>query len=344
MRAAVAHRGRITVDDVDDPVPGSGQLLIAVRACGICGSDLHMVQSQAAQADTMPSLIPGHEFVGEVIDFGPNTTRAIKPGTLVTSIPYLDTIAGPQLIGLSPHADGGLAERMNVQEHRLIPVPEAAIVEHMAIAEPLAVGVHAVEAAALCDVDIALVIGCGPVGLAVIASLKAGGHGPVIAADFSEKRRRLAEAMGADVVIDPAAESPYSSWAEMAGRPLPVSPLWTGEHRSNTVVFECVGSPGVLQTIIDSAPPHSRVIVVGVCQQPDTIIPVVALVKELSVRFVFAYRPLEFAQAVDWIATARIDVTPMITATWSLEDAPSAFAALQPPSQHCKILLTPDGT
>lgn len=114
-----------------------------------------------------------------------------------TSIPYLETMAGPQLIGLSPHAGGGVAERMNVQEHRLIPVPEDVVVEHMAIAEPLAVGVHSVEAATLRDVDIALVIGCGPVGLAVIASLNAGGHGPVITGAPRPPQRPRRPAAGA---------------------------------------------------------------------------------------------------------------------------------------------------
>jgi len=329
------------VEEVDDPVPASGQVLVAPVACGICGSDLHLVEAQAAAPDLIPPIVLGHEFVAEVLDYGHGTERRFAPGTLVTSVPYLDSSTGPQLIGLSPVTPGALAERTVLQASRLLPVPPDIDAKTAAIAEPLAVGVHAVGAAQMHPGDVSLVVGCGPVGLSVIAALRAGGCRPVVAADFSPARRRLAELTGADIVIDAHEGSPYTSWAELAGPSLPNSPLLTGGERPNTVVFECVGLPGVLQALIEGVTPHTRVVVVGVCNQPDLITPVTAITKELSLQFVFAYRPEEFATSLRWIAESVVDIRPWITATRSLDDVAEAFSQLRPPSEHSKILITP---
>jgi 2-desacetyl-2-hydroxyethyl bacteriochlorophyllide A dehydrogenase len=341
MRAAVTRAGVISVEDVDEPVPGDGQVLVATVACGICGSDLHVVAAQAARPELLANVVLGHEFVAEVLDFGPGTERRFAPGSFVTSVPYLDSSFGPQLVGLSPLAPGGLAERMVLQESRLLAVPASDDVERAAIAEPLAVGAHAVGVAKMQAGDVALVVGCGPVGLSVIASLKAGGFGPVVAADFSPGRRRLAESTGADVVVDPAVASPYGAWADLAGPALPASPLLDVPPRANTVVFECVGAPGVLAAVIDSASAHTRVVVVGACTEPDTITPSTAISKELSLQFVFAYRPEEFAQALRWIVDGVVDVGPWITGTCGLDGTADAFSQLLHPEDQCKILVAP---
>lgn len=341
MKAVVTQRGSVSVGEVAEPVPGPGQVLVAPLACGICGSDLHLVESQAAMPDLLPAIVLGHEFVGELLDYGPDTERTIPLGMPVTSVPYLDTGDGPQLVGLSPAVTGGLAERLVLQERRLLPVSGDVPLRYAAFAEPLAVGVHAVAAADLQPGDAVLVVGCGPVGLSVIACLKAAGVGPVVAADFSPSRRALAEQIGADVVVDPAVSSPYQSWAELAGTPVPMSPLMDSPRRANSVVFECVGVPGILATVMDSVPPHTRIVVVGVCMQPDTITPMVGTTKELSIRFVFAYRPDEFARALDWIAGGTVDVAPLVTATLPLDAATEAFEELRQPDKHCKILLLP---
>lgn len=343
MRAAVARGGAVAVEDVDEPRPGTGQVLVAPRACGICGSDLHLVDAQAAMPELVPPVVLGHEYVAEVLDYGPGTGRGLPPGSLVTSVPYLDGQAGPQLIGLEPAAPGALGELMILQESRLLPIPDGVPVEHAAFTEPLAVGVHAVAAAGLQAADISLVVGCGPVGLSVLAALKAAGHGPVVAADFSPARRALAELAGADLVVDPKQASPYTAWTDLAGSALPSSPLLEPSARPNTVVFECVGVPGVLPAVMDSVPPHTRIVVVGVCTQPDTIYPAVGITKELAVRFVFAYRPEEFVTALDWITDGTVDVGPLITAVRGIDDVADAFAELRRPEEHCKILLTPTG-
>lgn len=342
MRAVVARNGAVNVESLPEPVPGAGQVLAFPLACGICGSDLHALEIQADTPEALPPLVLGHEFCAEIVDYGPGTERRFPIGTRVCSVPFMDALQAPQLLGFSSMYPGGLSEQMLLQEHRLVAVPDHVDAAHAAMTEPLAVGLHAVAAAGLRPGDVSLVLGCGPVGLAVIAGLKQAGHGPVIAGEFSPTRRRLAELSGADVVIDPAQTSPYDTWMELAGAPPPASPLLGAGHApANAVVFDCVGARGLLQQQIDAVPRHTRLVVVGVCAHPDTIVPVMAITKELSLRFVFAYRPEEFAAALAMIAGGRLPVGDWITDTGPLDGAPEAFEALSSPEHHCKILIIP---
>src|SRR5262249_46010379 len=150
-------------------------------------------------------------------------------------------------------------EYMRLTEGLLLEVPNGLSTEFAALTEPMAVGLHAVEKARLDQDDVPLGIGCGPVGLAVIASLRLKGGRPIVAADFSPRRRQLAEAVGADVVVDPAQQSPYESWRQMAvwtdSSRAPQLPPWlTGPALRPAVIFECVGVPGVIDQIMASSP------------------------------------------------------------------------------------------
>lgn len=344
MRAAVAQAGRITVEDVADPVPAEGQVLVAALACGICGSDLHMLDVLGGLGPGGPALVFGHEFCAEVLDHGPGTERRFAAGTRVCAVPYATGPDGPELIGYSARFPGGFAERLVVDAKRLIAVPDELATEHAALTEPLAVGVHAVATARLTPGTPALVVGCGPIGLAVIAVLTARGHGPIIAADFSPARRAQAERLGADVVLDPSDQSPYERWTQLGVEPLSPSPLLDasfGPRPTAPVVFECVGVPGVLQQVIDGAPLHAHIVVVGVCTQPDTIQPATAITKELSLDFVFAYRAAEFAEALRLVAGGAVDPASFVTDSVGLAGVDDAFARLRIPDDQVKVIVRP---
>src|ERR1700749_4297428 len=214
MRAAIFRNGEIVVDEMGEPTPGAGQVLVRTLACGICGSDLHarkhahrMVEMAKyvgrKPMDLSRDVVFGHEFCCEVLDYGPDTPRRLKPGSRVCSVPWLVSPTGPTGIGYSNDNVGGYAETMLLSESLLLEVPNGLSADHAALTEPLAGGVHAVAKADIRGGEVPLVIGCGPVGLAVIAALKIKGLHPIIAADYSPTRRKLAERMGADVVIDP---------------------------------------------------------------------------------------------------------------------------------------------
>ncbi|MGH9212382.1 MAG: zinc-binding dehydrogenase [Acidimicrobiales bacterium] len=360
MRAAVVRRGTsstaalIEVDDVEDPTPGSGHVLVRSMACGICGSDLHAAQDidhfvelgqrvgMSDGLDVDAGVVFGHEFCAEIVDYGPDTARNLPVGSRVCSVPTILGTAGPEAIGYSNRYPGGLAELMVLQEALLLPVPDELDTAIAALTEPLAVGEHAVAVADLHGGEVCLVVGCGPVGLAVIAALKVRGVGPVIAADFSPTRRRLAELLGADEVVDPAASSPYDRWADL-GVPSTLMDRAAremfGVDSTDAVIFEAVGAPGVLQTIIDGAAPRARVVVVGVCMQPDRIEPFFAVVKQLEVRFAFAYTTAEFATTLDRLVRGVPGADALVTDEVGLDGVAGAFEALRQPKQHGKVLV-----
>jgi threonine dehydrogenase-like Zn-dependent dehydrogenase len=240
-------------------------------------------------------------------------------------MPVMLEADGPKGMGYSNTYVGGYAEQMLLAAPLLLEVPNGLPTEHAALTEPLAVGVHAVEKAMLSGEEAPLVVGCGPVGLAVIAALRLKNIRPIVAADFSPKRRDLAIRMGADIVVDPAQEDPYAKLA--AGR--------------RTVLFECVGVPGLIQQTMEKAPRDAKIVVVGVCMELDTIEPMFGIVKELSLQFVLGYTPEEFARSLRLLAEGAVDAPSLITAKIGLAGVKGAFEELGNPERHTKILVEP---
>ena len=348
----------LVVADVPVPTLGPGDVLVRTLACGICGSDLHALKHAEKFVETSRragnvfvmdlgrDVVMGHEFCAEVVEHGPDTTKALKVGTRVCSRPTLMRGTGPQSIGYSNDNPGGYGEYMRLSEALLLEVPNGLSTEHAALTEPMAVGVHAVAKARLEPDDAPLVIGCGPVGLAVIAALRLRGVRPIVAADFSKRRRELAAAVGADLVVDPAATTPWQSWREAAvyhdASRTPALPPWiAGPAVRPAVVFECVGVPGVLDQVMAAAPRGTRIVVVGVCMEADTIHPMLGISKELNLQFVLGYTPDEFASTLRHIGEGAIPTAPLITDTVGIDGVPEAFVALGSPERHAKILVKP---
>jgi 2-desacetyl-2-hydroxyethyl bacteriochlorophyllide A dehydrogenase len=340
MRATVLRDGRMIYrDDVPDPVPESGQVLVGVRACGICGSDLHFAAHGAEVVelteqmtggadgtggmgiDLNGDVFMGHEFCAEIIEAGPDT-KTHPPGTLVTSIPVLLSARGFEPIVYSNSTIGGYAERMLLSAPLLVPIPNGLDFKHAALTEPMAVGLHAVNKSNIQPGETALVLGCGPIGISIIAALRLRGVETIVASDFSSKRRQLAAVMGAHQTVDPAEDSPFDTVKA-------------------AVVFEAIGVPGIIDDVMRRARRATRLVVVGVCMEPDTVHPFFAIPKEINIQFVVTYDPTEFAESLRAIADGDIDVFPLITGEVSLDGVGQAFDDLADPERHCKILVTP---
>jgi len=379
MKAVSCKNAELTVVDRPDPVPERGQLLIEVLRCGICGSDLHARHSCDELADVASEVgyhammrlnddvILGHEFIGEVLDKGPRTRTSHRVGSRVVAMPLLRRGDAVHATGLSALAPGGYAEQALVEESLAFTVPNGLSTDIAALTEPMAVGLHAVRRGEVGKGDVAIVIGCGPVGLAVIGMLKANGVRTVVASDYSPGRRALATAVGADIVVDPKKDSPYEASpghghvesapamfdlavdAMQKLRRLPVP--WQHVYRAvdavgitnpkRPVIFECVGVPGVINQIIMGAPLFSRVVVVGVCMQPDQLRPAMAINKEIDLRFVLGYTPLEFRDALYLLADGKVNAAPVLTGIVGLNGVDAAFTALGDPETHAKILIDP---
>jgi threonine dehydrogenase-like Zn-dependent dehydrogenase len=378
VKAVICQNAELGVVERPEPTPRRGQARLVVQRCGICGSDLHARHGIDEWADlaeragydrfgrSHEQIVFGHEFCAEVAEYGPGCKGYVPTGAPVVALPLIRGEHGVDTIGLSVHAPGAYAEQMLAQESMMLAVPNGLGADVAALTEPMAVAWHSVRRAEVAKRQVAVVIGCGPVGLGVILMLRARGVRTIVASDFSPRRRELARACGASEVVDPATDSPYSAAGdrghlddlpsalelavgtrERLGR-LPIGwwHVWRvaeklGAGPRNPVIFECVGVPGMIESIVDSAPLFSRVIVVGVCVGPDRFKPAMAINKEIDLRFVVAYTPLEFRDTLQMLAEGKVDPSPLITGEVGLDGVEAAFAALGDPEQHAKILIDP---
>ena len=271
--------------------------------------------------------VMGHEFCCEVIDTGPGCTN-LQTGDIVVSLPVAFDASGLHAVGFSNIYNGGYAELMVLNEMVGIKVPAGLGANIAAMTEPLAVGVHAVAKSRITSNESAIVLGCGPVGLACIAELKMRGIGPIVAADFSSKRRSLAELLGADVVVDPRITPAIEAWRHADGVRTPV-------------IFEAVGVPGMIDQAMRMAPKDARILVVGACMQEDRFHPMLGIGRELSLQFALGYEPGEFSAALTSIADGKVDLAPWVTAAVGIDGIPQAFRDLADPEEHAKIMVTP---
>ncbi len=345
MKAAVMRGGALVVDDIPEPRPQAGQVVARTLACGICGSDLHtlhhadkMVEMSSLGGSPMPGIeaevmdlardvVMGHEFCAEVVEVGPNVGNC-QVGDIVVSMPIALDPAGIHPIGYSNEYPGGYAEYLALSDMLALKVPNGLDPHRAALTEPMAVGHHAVERSWAGPGDAAIVLGCGPVGLAIVAALRLKGVEVIVAADFSPARRALAATMGATEVVDPRHEPAIEAWRRVDGR-------------RRLVLFEAIGVPGILDAAMADAPRGAQVLVAGVCMEADTVRPMVGIMKELNVQFVLGYDPAEFATSLRRIAEGEVDVTPLITGRVGIDGIPQAFADLADPEAHAKILVTP---
>ena len=376
MKAVLCQHGTLSVEELPTPQPARGQLLLDVRRCGICGSDLHAkdhademtgLMDEIGYPDFMRGDTPvvlGHEFCGEVADRGKGVGREFRTGTPVVSFPLLRAHGGVHLTGLSPKAPGAYAEQVLAEAAMSFVIPNGLDLDTAALTEPMAVALHAVRRSEIGKRDTAVIIGCGPVGLAVICHLKALGVRTIVASDFSATRRALAIRCGADVVVDPAVDSPYRDLSgSITEAPqlyelgmgsmekLRKLPGWQHLYRvadalgaagpKRPVVFECVGVPGIIDGIVGAAPLASRVVVVGVCMGEDRLRPAMAISKEIDMRFVFGYTPLEFRDTLHMLADGKLDGSALVTGTVGLDGVAGAFEALGTAEAHAKVLVDP---
>ncbi len=336
MRAVAARDGQLRTVDIPQPEPAEGEVLVKTLACGICGSDLHFLKFAAdivrASAesgnnrfapDLSRDIVMGHEFCCEVVAYGPDTPVTVPVGERMTSIPSRGAY--------SNDFPGGYSEYMVLDASLALPVADSVPTEHAATTEPMAVGLHAVRAGKFSGGEPAVVYGCGPVGLATIASLKAEGAGTIVASDFSPRRRELAGVMGADIVVD-SRETPPLAALERSGF----------EPGSEVVMFDAIGVRGTIALLMKEAPARgARLVIVGVCMQDDTIVPMAGIEKELQLNFTLGYTPQEYAETLDAITDGRIKSGPIVTGKVSLDGVAGAFETLGDPEEHCKIMVTP---
>lgn len=332
MRAAVFHGvGRkLEIEERQRPVAEPGGVVVRVAYAGICGSDLHATEASLVPLE--PGTVLGHEFAGTVVE---SQAAEWQVGDRVIGVPLRECdecrpagvcrdglgILCPRnrIVGMSAAVPGAYGEFVALGGRHALRVPDGIGLREAALAEPLAVGAHAVRLAGSLYGREVLVVGAGPIGLAVVAFARFAGARAITVSEIDPVRRARAQAFGATRLLDPGTAA------------LPAA----------EVIFECVGVAGLLQACIAVAPVRGRVVVVGVNRGEDTILPRVAIRKELSLQFVLGYQHEDFALVLDLMAQGRIDAASLVTRVIGLDDLPEVFERLRRPGPDAKVLVDP---
>ncbi|MEC3957297.1 zinc-binding dehydrogenase [Nocardia sp. CDC153] len=342
MRAVVMRNRELVVDEVPEPVPGPGQVLVETIACGICGSDKQALDYtdeflQASRDSGVPTflfdphrdLVMGHELAARVIGAGPDTP--FVEGQNVVALPWaLDAAGGIHGVGYSNEFPGGYGERMVLQAMALEPIPEHVPPHVAAMTEPLAVGFGNVARTGIGPDGTGIVIGCGPVGLGAVAALVERGVAPIVASDPSKLRREAAQRLGAHRVVDPALEDPIEVWRELA------SP---GQKLH---VWVCASVPGLLNDLMYKVPRETAILQIGAVMTDDVIRPIVGIYKDISLQMCMVYPHEEYAKTLHRIADGTVDAASLITDEVGLDGVAGAIESLRNPDDHIQILVRPE--
>ncbi len=336
MKACVykAPGARLEVVEVPDPTPSAGEMIVRVKDCGICGSDLHAAKYGFKMP---PGTIMGHEFSAVVDEIGAGVT-GFKPGDPVVVMSYVacgecescrtgKTSRCRKMKGVGfGEVPGAYAEKMKTTPGSCYKMPPAMSHRLGATVEPLVVGLHGVHRAQLRAGETCVIMGAGPIGLVTLQWARFAGARTIVVSEMADGRRDKALEMGADAAVHPRVKNPATAMQEMTGAP-------------PDVVFECIGAAGSLDEAVTYARRGGRVVVLGVCMEDDSFRPMQALNRELDIRFSLGLESGEIETAIDMLAGGRVSTEAMITHVIGIDELPNAFAELSRPSDQTKVMI-----
>ncbi len=349
MKAAVWHgKGDIRILDVPEPAVDKDQVRIRVRWCGICGSDVHeyregpMLISKKPHPLTGKSgpVILGHEFSGDVVEVGREVKRiGVGDRVTINCLIYCGTCVYCRrgeynmclrlaTVGLA--WDGAFSETVVVPEYTVLKIPNEVTYEMATFAEPLAVAVRAVRRARLKFGDTVGVVGAGPIGLLVLQAAKAAGASKVFAIEPIERRRKLAQQLGANEVFDPTQGDIGKEIAERT------------EGLRADIAFECVGNQSAFDTAIRITGRRAMIVMVGMAIKPLEVPFLRLWGHEKEITTCTGYVD-EYPTALALLADRRVMVEPMITGKIKLSElvGKGIQEMIQHPENHVKILVAP---
>lgn len=330
---------RLAVERRPVPRPGAGEALVAIAATGICGSDLHGYTGENGRR--CPGQVMGHETVGRVVGYGgPAPAGAPAPGTPVTVNPLLACDACPacaagdahlcarrRVIGVDPAISSAFADFLVAPADNLVPWSAAATLEHGALVEPLAVGMHAVNRGRVRAGDVVLVIGAGPIGQAAVLAVRRLG-GTVLVSEPQAARRTLAAGLGAQP-LDPASDDVVTAARDLtAGAGVPV-------------VIDAVGSGRTVASGIDACARGGRCVLVGMGSPRIDVAAYGLSTEERSLVGAFCYSRDEFAETAAWAGAHDDLLARLVSRTAPVDEAADRFRGLAAGDDDAsKIIIT----
>jgi (R,R)-butanediol dehydrogenase/meso-butanediol dehydrogenase/diacetyl reductase len=284
-----------------------------------------------------PDSVMGHEFCGEIVELGAGVS-GYALGDRVTSLPFI--VCGTcefckagqgmhceKILGLGlGQLPGAYAEYVMCGAKSLFKLPPSVDSRLGALVEPLSVGLHGVKRSGLKPGSSCVVMGAGPIGLSTLVWCKARGASTILVSELAAGRADLAMRLGATEVVNPKEKDPAERMRELTGR-------------APDLVFECIGVKSTLESAIGMVSPLGRVIVLGVCMEPDQITPLRCIFKEVSLHFVLGYNDAEFQETIDALASGKIDPRPMVTDIIDVDQVPDMFQALRKPGSRAKVIV-----
>jgi (R,R)-butanediol dehydrogenase / meso-butanediol dehydrogenase / diacetyl reductase len=321
----------LVIETLPDPAPGEGELVVKVGRCGICGSDLHMTEDPAFGKGAGDVL--GHEFAGEVVALGKGT-QGVAIGDLVSVIPLISCgtcascragdVAWCDKFGLQ---GGGYAEFAVTRPNQCVRLPASASLADGAIIEPLAVALHGVNMSGMKKGDKILILGAGPIGLAVAFWARRAGAADVVIQDINDFQQARASGMGASGFVSDPADPVGGAKRALDGKA--------------DIVFECVGIPGLIEQAVSQVRNRGTILLLGLCTKPDTMNTFAMLSKEVRLITSAFFTRQEYEEALDALSAGATEPRLLVTDTISLEDTPLRFEALRTRTHDCKILIAP---
>jgi L-iditol 2-dehydrogenase len=331
VKAALLHKiGDIRLEDVPDPKPGAGEVLVKMGAVGICGSDVHYyVDGKIGSAVVTKPLILGHEPAGTVVEHGegvdgpPVGTRvAVEPGWPCGKCEFCkegryNVCPHMHFLGMPPDNTGAYAEYLVVPADYVFPIPDNLTLEHGSLIEPLAVGVHAAGLAKIKPGQTAAVLGEGSIGMCTTACAKLAGALTVYGMDLHDYRLDAARDIGADVTFNADKENVVEKILDATN------------GRGVDVVFEAAGSPATPQQAIDIVKPGGTAIMIGICQEQPLRIDVSQARRKELVTIQCRRFCNDFPTAIALAASGKVNLDRMATHRYPLENLAEAFETVR---------------
>ena len=333
MKAVMIHGpGDVRVDEIENPKPGPDDIVVRIKACGICGSDVGYAAVGGIQGPSDTPTPLGHEFSGIIESVG-SDVRDMRPGQRVIIDPSNDI----NMIGSG--GAGALAPFILVKQVHaqpmVYPIPDALPHEKAALTEPLSVSLHGVNRSGAKAGDKVVVFGAGCIGLGVVLFLKKRGVGDLVVIDKSKGRLERAKALGADLALHP---DECDIWAEI-GRRHGSGSLFGFPYVGSDVYLEVSGAPGVIPAIIDHARFNAHLTVIAVHHAPVQVNFLTALAKEMSFNTSMAY-PTEFPEVLGMLSRGELNTEPLVSHSYGFDQFPAAFETAKDKERSAKVMVT----